>query len=528
VNYTIPNLNYRKYQKETILATLKAFYEKGYDNVLIDAPTGFGKSIVNYIIAMNFTDAWYTTPQIVLLDQLEKDRMIQELGGIAVIKGKDRYICPYLAKQSPLTNLFEADEEDPTGETLKPKYEYSCAAAPCNSRKNFDCNEKCPYYNARERAIDSPISAMSFAFMILTRKIETWGERQLLIVDEGDDIENWAADFGTLTFRTPENFDSIHDVVKWADRKLRKVRSEISFLEDIETPTPQLLKRLENLRKQETKLELFLETAKDNPRNWTFRKSGTKLEVKPVYVGHILNKTIWWRGQKRLITSGTIINGNLFKEFTGLPGKTLYLRVPHTFPVENRKVIFSPVGKMTKDQRNQTYQPLVEKIIQIIEKHEGNILIHAHSYEIAQEIAKRLNTNRKVIVHDSSNRDDKLKEFLKSKNAVFISVGFTRGIDLKYDLCRCQIITKVPYPDITDIRVKEIWVNRKNWKWARYQAIKNIVQASGRIVRAPDDYGVTYILDSSFEHLLRYKKEFPDWFLRAVQYDINPNSIITF
>lgn len=525
MDYKIPNLNYRKYQRETIESALKAFFEKGYDNVLIDAPTGFGKSITNYIIAMNFEDAWYTTPQVILLDQLENDKMIEKLGGIAIIKGRDKYLCPILAKQAKISDLFETTDE----EGVKPKYEYSCASAPCVSRKKFNCPEICPYLVAKEKAQNSKISGMSFAFMILTRRVESWGKRHLLIVDEGDDIEGWATDFGTLTFRTPESFESIYDVVYWAKSKLSRIRQEISFYENASFLTPQLMKKLDNLRKTESKLELFLETAESNPNNWTFRKSGAKLEVKPIFPDTILNRTVWNRGEKRLITSGTIINAELFKKFVGLPGKTLYLRVPHTFPVENRKIIYSPVGKMTKEERNNTYQPLVDKIAEIVEKHEGNILIHAHSYEIAQEIAKRLEVNRKVIIHDSKNRDEKLKEFLNSKNAVFISVGFSRGLDLKYDLCRCQIITKVPYPDITDIRVKEIWIKRKNWRWARYQAIKNIVQASGRIVRAPDDYGITYILDSSFEHLFKFKKEFPDWFTRAIYFDnIKESSIITF
>jgi len=54
------------------------------------------------------------------------------------------------------------------------------------------------------------------------------------------------------------------------------------------------------------------------------------------------------------------------------------------------------------------------------------------------------------------------------------------------------------------------------WNWARYQAIKNIVQAYGRIVRAEDDFGVTYIIDSSFGHLFRYKSQYPKWFIEAV------------
>jgi len=516
IRKTFPNFSFRPYQRETINAVIKAFFIKGYDNVLIDMPTGGGKSIINYIIARHFNDAWYTTPQIILLDQLEKDKLIQStVPGVAVIKGRDKYICPYLQKQQVLE-----------GFTLSSK-DISCAVAPCVTNKDFYCTEQCPYQVARENALDSPISALSFAFLILTRNHPDWGQRDLLIVDEGDDLESWATEFGTLVFRTPERFDNIFDVIRWAKSKLNKTKQEIRFLEDLNQLSIPMLKKLENLKKLEAKLELFLEDAENNPQNWTFRKSGSKLEVKPLNAGGVLNRLVWWRGKKRLITSGTIINGNLFRKHNGLPGKTLYIRVPHTFPVENRPIIYTPVGKMTKDERSNTYNNLIDKIHEIIDNHPNdNILIHCHSYEIAQEISKRLDTNRRVIIHDSSDREDKLQEFINSKNSILISVGFSRGVDLKYDLCRCQIITKIPYPDISDIRVQEIWVKRRNWKWARYQAIKNLVQMAGRIVRAEDDYGITYILDSSFENLKRYKSEFPSWFLEAVQYPMSPDSTL--
>ena len=123
----------------------------------------------------------------------------------------------------------------------------------------------------------------------------------------------------------------------------------------------------------------------------------------------------------------------------------------------------------------------------------------------------------RVRMHNSKDRKDVFEDFLDGKIDFLISVGFNRGVDLKYDLARYQIIVKVPYPDTSDIRVRELWINRKAWNWARYQAIKNIVQAYGRVVRAEDDWGVTYILDESFSHLFRYKSQFPKWFVEAVK-----------
>jgi len=500
-------IKFRPYQKEVINATIKAF-EKGYKNVIVEAPTGFGKSLVNYIVAKYFWQklnkrTWYTTPQVVLLDQLENDPLIKQLGGIAIIKGRDKYICPI-------------------SKTVDYK-ELPCNLAPCVTRKYFNCPDKaqCPYYQARDKALSSPISALSFAFMLTTKDIEDWGQRDLLIVDEADDLENWAVEYGTLTFRVSRTFDNIFQIIQWAKTRLSNVRTEINFIENMEKLTPQLVARLESLRKLEQKLEFFLSDAQEHPDNWAWCQNGSLLELKPIDAGIVLNKTIWWRGKYRLISSATIINAELFKKYTGLKGKTLFIRVPHPIPPENRPVYIHPIGKMTKEERQNTYDPLVKAIEEIAERHKGqNGIIQCHSYEIAQEIAKRLKLKGfKVITHNTKDRDEKFKEFLNSTEpSVFIAVGFERGIDLKYDLCRWQVITKVPFPDQSDIRVHELWVKRRNWKWARYIAIKSLVQACGRSVRAPDDYAVTYILDSSIEHLLKYKKEFPKWFLDSISY----------
>jgi len=40
-------VTYRPYQKEVIERAIKAFREEGYRNIIIEAPTGFGKSLVN-------------------------------------------------------------------------------------------------------------------------------------------------------------------------------------------------------------------------------------------------------------------------------------------------------------------------------------------------------------------------------------------------------------------------------------------------------------------------------------------------
>jgi len=486
-------IKWRRYQKEVYETVINNINK--YKNFVVEAPTGFGKSIVNYKIATHFDSVWYATPQLVLLDQLANDRLIQELGGIAIIKGKQNYRCR-------LRNT-------------------TIDLAPC-TMKGFECpvKYKCVWETVKRDALGSQVTGLSFAMLLLTAGLEGWGRRELLIVDEADDIENWAVDhLGSVRFRTPMRFHKMEEIVKWAKLRLVKAKTERMALEGRGIFSPKDIMRLKNLKDLERKLEYFLEDAQVNPDNWAFHYRGNVVELKVLNAGYVLRRFLWWRGEKRLITSATIIDPRKFAKYTGLKGKTLFIRVPHIIPKERRPIVYRPIAKMTKEERDRkTYKEIAQAIEEIAESHKGtNGIIHTHSYEIADEVSKRLKLEGfKVIVHSSKDRNIKFEEFLKSKNAVFVAVGFSRGIDLKYDLARWQVITKIPFPDQGDIRVYELWVKRKQWAWARYQAIKTLVQTTGRIVRAPDDYGVTYILDKSLDGLLKYKNEIPDWFREAI------------
>ncbi len=64
--------SYRKHQKEIFLKSIQDLKD-GTDVVIIEGPTGFGKSAVNIGIANYFGDAFYSSPQVKLVKQLTDD-----------------------------------------------------------------------------------------------------------------------------------------------------------------------------------------------------------------------------------------------------------------------------------------------------------------------------------------------------------------------------------------------------------------------------------------------------------------------
>lgn len=485
---------WRPKQKETIDKCVQ-LVRLGIKNVLINAPTGFGKSIVNYYIAKELHElygynAYYLTPQIALLDQIERDKNLN----IAVIKGRENYKC------------FHGK---------------NCAVGACRLLKGFVCDEICPYREAKDRAISHWITAMSFAYYIVERMfVGEFGNRDIIIVDEADDLENWADDFGSFTFKVDQRFNDLDSIIVWAKAVRKSVMKELLEIDMSEERSEKDIERYEQLSKYALKLGVFLENVQTDRSNWVFECDGNKLTVKPVDVGKILKNLVWDTSKIRICSSATILDRVMFCRTVGLnPDETVMIKVNSFFPKENRPAFYIPIAKMTKELRESSYEHIAEAVARIVEIFRGyRGICHAHSYEIAKAIYNRVSVDGiTVALHDREDRREVFERFLNGEIDFLVCVGFVRGVDLKDDLARYQIIVKVPYPDESDPRVRELWVNRKAWNWARYHAIRNIVQAYGRIVRSETDWGATIILDRSMEYLIRYKKQFPEWFLEAFE-----------
>jgi ATP-dependent DNA helicase DinG len=90
------------------------------------------------------------------------------------------------------------------------------------------------------------------------------------------------------------------------------------------------------------------------------------------------------------------------------------------------------------------------------------------------------------------------------------------GLDLKDELSRFQIITKVPYPNKSDR-----WTNAKreqDSEWYYWQPALKLIQAYGTSVRSKDDWAKAYILDSAFGYFVKKNKDMlPIWFIQAIK-----------
>ena len=349
----------------------------------------------------------------------------------------------------------------------------------------------------------------------------------MLVIDEAHNVELQLSKFIEVTIS--ERFAKTILKLKWPDPMtlrqsvnwiktvyLPKLSSHVGFVkagikkyigmtERINEFTA-LAKKLEMLDKHECKIIRFLETY--DPENWivnrqeAYGRSMEKIEFKPIEVSAYSHDLLFRMGAKVIMMSATILDGDAFCESLGIPKmEAQFLSFPSPFATKNRPILFNPIGSMSSRNIQQTLPKMANAVKLILNEHKNEKgIIHCHSYKVANFLKKNIRS-RRLLIHDSTNRDAVLEKHMKStENTVLLSPSMTEGVDLKDDCSRFQILCKVPYPYLGDKLVKK---RMHKWKWwYPLQTSKTIVQSVGRSIRHKDDFAVTYILDAELGKIL--------------------------
>ena len=510
-----PYKTYRKGQKEAINQARMAF-EAGKRFVVIEAPTGSGKSAIAVTLARESNSAFILTAQKVLQDQYHQD-----YPDLAIMKGRSNYSCLVA----------------PT----------NAANAPCIAGKKFpDCDD-CPYFVAKDIAIAANSTIMNYAYYLAELNYSGgFGERKLLILDEAHNTESVLMSFIQISLSDsafarvgiPEQIPSLlHDqeYFDYAEEAMSIIKGrskEIDFqLKKDNLSAEFMLEQIQSknyLDGQYKRLEMLLYSREENFSEWVVEKGRNKegawVKFKPVMVDSFAEDFIFSFADKVLMLSATILNPKTFLRSLGIEAEDAeIINVESDFPVENRPIYLKPVARMTRNYIDRDLPKLLLEISNIMDAHPNDKgLIHAHSYKNASYISQNLPARHKkrLVTHFSADsREAALAKHINSKSAtVLLSPSMTEGIDLEGDLSRWQIIAKIPYPYLGDPQVQR----RKSLdsSWYDWRTCLSIVQAYGRSVRSKDDFAITYILDADFPAFMkRQQRILPDWFLQAVVQD---------
>ncbi len=292
--------------------------------------------------------------------------------------------------------------------------------------------------------------------------------------------------------------------------------------------------------------ELFVEAARDaekltrainnilsNPKNWIvsdIKKENyeiVKVELKPLNISEYC-QTLFEKCSKILIMSATILNSRAFCKSVGLATPSYdndvkFIRIPSDFPVENRSIFplnieYLNFNNLQSEQVKNKIAKAIDNLMSIHRYDKG--IIHTTSYEQLNFIKENIsyeNARRLIVTDPEIQRDEVLKQHIDSiKPTVLISPSLHTGLNLRDELSRFQIITKVPYPNKSDR-----WTNAKreiDEEWYYWQTALKLIQAYGRSIRSKQDWAKTYVLDSAFGYFVKKNKNIlPDWFTLAIK-----------
>ena len=629
-----PHDKFRNNQDGVIKQICEAF-NSGYKNIILEAPTGFGKSAIAITIARTLGSSYICTATKDLQTQYSRDYQF-----LKVAKGKgnflcrvkedfvesDKYLCPSCnsktqmeckhtsceygpclsdesmegsgCKYRTFINDYKIDDKGMENERIfisrdkiqSYKNEYSDWVHLQNFNNPREWNP-CYYFDQLFQALKASHSIFNYSiFLSLLSNKNMMHQRDLLVLDEAHLLETEIVKFRGLSISKKRWRRYIHDFKMldygydmhgWLEflinlertilvsigyeslvlslAKERKVKygydstnkskprnkrivSASELFED--DASLELNIKTENGKNLDVDKELLIDIVQDidkltrtinnilsNPNNWIVSEvhkenyDVIRVEFKPLdpskYIKAIIEKC-----PKTLIMSATILNKKTFERNLGLNSEdhsTQFIQIQSDFPIENRPIFPLSVEYLNFSNLQQTrvkskISRAIDNIMHIHSNDKG--IIHTSSYEQLNFIKDNLsktNSRRLILTDPEIERDEVIREHAESKKpTVLISPSLHTGLDLKDQLSRFQIITKVPYPNIADK-----WTSEKrkiNNEWYYWQTALRLVQAYGRSIRSKDDWAKTYVLDSAFNYFVKVNYNIlPKWFLSAIR-----------
>jgi Rad3-related DNA helicase len=441
-------------EQRDLLLQLEANW-KTYDIFRVVAPTAVGKSLVAKTLA-NWASVQSSkgSTSIIVPNNVLVNQFLEAFPDTSVLHKQDAYHCDQLDQSCKATKM----------------------------RRKFFC-QQCPYMCARKEAKDSRVRLANYWTYMSNR---LYGST--LIVDEAHQLVDMMSAMDELRiwqsqYKFPRNMRTLYDIVVWAQAE-QKRRPDDEKLES-------LILNLTRLGKNSA-----VEYREDMYRG----QPDLMLHVRSTETTQA--KTALWPSKyvRKIVLLSATIGRTDIAELGLLGRRVISLESDAPIPVAHRPVLFRPAYNMGRQYWDAALPILAERVTELLKHRPEKGIIHL-PYSLAQRLQVLVNHPR-LMWHDRGNKIQVLAQFrADTTGRVLVASGLYEGVDLPYDAARWQVIAKVPFLSLGDERVAQR--AEKDPDWYAWEAIKRIMQATGRIVRAVDDWGVTGVWDASFERLVR-------------------------
>ena len=501
-------------------------WDNGYENVIVEAGTGTGKSAIATTLARMVNDSYILT----MTNQLQEQYLNDFKYMLTEIKGKRNYPCNY----GEYCN--DCNREEMVSHNGKPlpkcdDCEYKIAVTTAQHSKTVLTNYDYLWYagnyanqwNTRELLIfdeshNFEKKIMSLITQVLNRRTiyQEYAFDIFYPVTQGETLES---------IKTPEYWQGICEKLIEHEEQwfaLFDTESNVKEKKQHENRLKRYVEIKEHLDEEDWIIEIPNKSTILNDTSYREqgKHKGLKVEFKPLMVNDYTDD-IFKFGDKKLFLTGTLGSKQRFCHWNGLDqDSTIHIYVKSPFPVEHRPIIKDYVGNMSGFKNrvpNWKNAAALIKIREIVKLHSGEKgVIHTSSNQQAWWIKKNIGSKLFRVAY-GDNRAETIGMFEKSdKPIVLLGAGIKDGVDFKGDKCRYQILFKMPKPSIASTQT--IIRAKKDPTWYAYQTIMPLMQSYGRGIRDMSDYCTTYVLDSEFDNLLTNHKDlFNSYFLEAIQ-----------
>ena len=231
----------------------------------------------------------------------------------------------------------------------------------------------------------------------------------------------------------------------------------------------------------------------------------TPLSIAPIFAGQRAGTPRSW-----IFTSATLAVKNDFKHFTaqlgmtGEPAQTW----PSPFDYQQQGILYVPTGLPEPNTFGYT-DAVVDMALPVIEAAGGRCFFLCTTIRAVNRVAERLREefaarglDFPLFVQGERGRTELLDSFRNAGNAVLVgSQSFWEGVDVRGEALSLVIIDKLPFapPDDPVLAARIEVMEKKGMNGFVHhtlpEAIINLKQGAGRLIRDVDDRGVLMLCD---------------------------------
>jgi Rad3-related DNA helicase len=546
-----PYTSVRAEQKHLIPLICNALKE-GYQNIVVECPTGSGKSMIAYALPLIFdSSAYLSTPLKGLQEQYLRDHPF-----MASAMGRNNYSCilseEELAGQGCPSNATASTAPCRMVDGYKCEHAYS--QEDLESILNGEKLEtQCGYYDSYAQALKNRWFVGNTTFLTA---MHLYGRPNLppiplLVVDEAHTLVSQLESFYDLRLSMrrlvrllagSESTKKQKTALKeqWAFPEIKSMKPDTSM----ETRHKDIIQLLLYLRKIvgaiESKMEgntytkeelgdakdfhtrclLLMGELQRNWKGWVYQydddETRSVIRFEPLSIAEQAKELFLELGHQRIFMSGTIISPDIFIEELGLkPSKTIVIRVSNSsFPAKSRPLLTGVKGGlMIFDKKFNGVRPTdidkaadaIARIAKNYPKQKGLILPYTDTIESLlvnslmdnhPEIATRLLQHTK----NPHEREEVLSGFnQEAGSGILMSTYANQGYDNEH--IHFVIIVKLPFLSLADTKVRLRM--KQSEVWYQTYTVRLLLQMYGRAMRSKDDWGHVYVIDAHYDHWFR-------------------------